>query len=105
MKNKWYKSPVSESFGVYKTIKHVETGEVVLYGKKGQIWEWSKTHYAVLIDNFSAINRFAPDKNYTYKRGEERLIKVPKDELVKWVKILGVTKNREFMIKKANGEI
>lgn len=101
MKNQWYRASDKETLGGYKCIKNSISKELCLVSKKGEIWEYSETHYACLILSTSVANKYGKPKEKV-KKGEEFIVKFPKEQLDKWVKILGIKNNRKAMIDRAN---
>lgn len=101
MNDDWYYAPDHEKIGKFKCIKHRFTKELALAGKKGEIWEFSDTHCAAIL-NSTAANRYFPNEEPKYKKGEEKLIRFPKKDLEMWAKRLGVPKQRSAMVRFAN---
>jgi hypothetical protein len=99
-KNEWYFAPNDEKIGNYKCIKNSITGELSLEGKYGSIWLHNDTLCSAWIHNNNVINKYTNPKE-KYKKGEERIIKFPLNDLDYWVKILGVKNNRKGMIERA----
>lgn len=99
-KSEWYFASPQETIGGYKCIKNSTTEELVLVGKSGEIYLYSSSVCCAWINSSSVINKFTAPKE-KYKKGEERIVKFPLNDIDKWVKILGVKNNRKGMIKRA----
>ena len=98
-KTEWVLAEDNEKFGKYKLIKSKVSGEVCLVGKYGNIWEYSKTHYACVITSNRVARKYLPEENWPIQKTDETLYRFPKEQLQIWAKILGVKKNRHQMIQ------
>lgn len=99
-KNQWYRAPDEETLGGRKCIKNKVSKELSLVGKGGEIWEYSDALYAALITKHTIANRIL-NPEFRFKKGDEVVVKFPKKDLGKWVKLLRVRNNRNTMIELA----
>lgn len=87
MNNDWYIPSVDGNIGKYKALKHKVTKERCLFGKHGEIWEYSSDTIAVLVKSHKIANKFTDNKAHA---GDESLFKAPLTDLSKWVKLIKV---------------
>jgi hypothetical protein len=72
--------------------------DLILVGKHGYIWQYSDTHYQIVVTGPSVGNKYLnlQDK---MKRGEEVGLLVPEEEAKVWLKRLRVPNRRVSQLK------
>lgn len=104
MRKEWF--PSKKLFGGFRCIENRHTGELCLYGKNGEIWEFSENNeprYSCSVWGQYGPNRMAAllqaKRHEAVEKGSETLFRFNSDLLPKVVGILCVPKTRPVQIR------
>lgn len=82
--------PSKQLLGGYSCVEHVETKELSLFGKYGEIFQHDSYTFKVIIYSNRIAKRYLPKDRWPMQPGDETLISFPAKDLGTWVRRLGV---------------